>query len=156
MPFPVTSRALALLLEGPITPDSPRHSQFLAWWCTDSPHYSQPFLAGSWSIQTAPEGAVLLPALLCAPRSPRSLEHKHVLLMSKEGSNWRFRFQADSTQGDPCKDWFLEWGLASVHPPVVYQENFCPTGHWLRGYLSYLCLTSISNYIHCTCGCTSC
>src|SRR5258708_36080495 len=49
--------------------------------CTNSPHYSQPFLAGSWSIQTAPEGAVLLPALLCAPRSPRSLEHKHVLLM---------------------------------------------------------------------------
>src|SRR5260221_9012761 len=47
----------------------------------DSPHYSQPFLAGSWSIQTAPEGAVLLPALLCACSSLRSLEHKHVLLM---------------------------------------------------------------------------
>ena len=62
MPFSVTSRALALLLEGHITPDSPRHSQFLAWWCMDSPYYSQPFLAGSWSIQTAPEGAVLLPA----------------------------------------------------------------------------------------------
>src|SRR5258708_3965732 len=51
--------------------------------CTDSPHYSQPFLAGSWSIQTAPEGAVLLPALLCAPSSLRSLEHKHVLLMRR-------------------------------------------------------------------------
>ena len=78
MSFPVT--AWLCSLRGQLLPTL---SGTLSSWHDDthSPTYSQPFLAGSWSTQTAPEGAVLLPALLSAPSAPRSLEHKHVLLM---------------------------------------------------------------------------